>query len=351
MFQPKYRISPVILENIASIEAAKALIDNAALIPSWEDQFREEATIRTVHFGTRLEGNDLSLSQTEKVIQGKEIVGRERDIQEALNYRRVLDYIGKLREKSLEQPFLYKERELKKIHSLTVEKILPPLQCGQYRTRKVVIKDSSTGQVKFIPPLPIELPYQVKEFLSWLNTTEGKSTHPVLRASIAHYELVRIHPFVDGNGRVARAFATLILFREGYDIKRFFSLEEYYDKDAVAYYQALQSVSITEDLTDWLEYFSRGLAIELAKVKEKVESLSLDSKLKNRLGQQIGLSSRQIKLVHFLKEHEYLLMGQAKKILPMVSDDTALRDLRDLMKKGIVIREGRTKGAKYCLIQ
>lgn len=349
MFQPKYSISPTILKNIASCEAAKALIDNAALVPSWENQFREDAAIRTVHFGTHLEGNDLSFAQAKKVIQGGEVAGRKRDIQEVLNYRKVLNHIDKLREIPQEPP-QYKEKELKKIHALTVEKILPDLKCGQYRTSKVVIKDSTSNQVKFIPPLPIEVPYQIKEFFAWLNSLEARSTHPVLRAGIAHYEFVRIHPFIDGNGRVARAFATLVLFREGYDIKRFFSLEEYYDNDAAVYYQALQSVAITGELTNWLEYFTHGLVIELAKIKEKVESLSLDSGLKNRLGKQISLSSREIKLVRFLKENEFLSMGQATKLLPMVSDDTVLRDLRDLMDKGIVIREGRTKGAKYRLI-
>ncbi len=348
MFQPNLKISSDILKNIASIEACKALIDNAPLVPAWENQFREEAIVKVVHYGTRLEGNDLSLNQAKKVIQGKEVTGRERDVQEVLNYRQVLNYIDKLQERSKE---VYKEKELKKIHSLTVEKILLSNECGKYRTRKVVIKDSDSGQVQFVPPLPPEIPYQIKEFFSWLNSIEGKSTHCILRAGIGHYELVRIHPFIDGNGRVARAFATLILFRGGYDIKRFFSLEEFYDKDAAAYYQGLQSVNITGELTDWLEYFTQGLAIELEKVKEKVEKLSLDSKLRNKLGKQISLSSRQIKIVSFLKENDNIVMNQAQKILPMVSDDTLLRDLRDLMEKGIVIREGKTRGAKYRLIQ
>ncbi len=351
MYWPKFTISEEILRNIAQIEAAKALIDNAPLLPAWENQFREEATARTVHHGTHLEGNDLSFNQAKKVIEGEKVVGRPRDIQEVLNYRKVLDYLDKL-SSSENKDFVYKEEHLKKIHSLTVEKILSPEECGHYRKLKVVVKDSETQEVKFIPPPPIEVPYQIKEFFAWLShEPRSKNIHPVLRAGIAHYEIVRIHPFIDGNGRVARAFATLILFREGYDIKRFFSLEEYYDQDAAAYYQHLQSVSLNNDLTNWLEYFTYGLAVELQKVKEKVESLSLDSSLKDRLGKQIILSSRQIKLVKFLKEHKSLEMAQAKQILKMVSEDTILRDLRDLLKKGLIVREGKTKGVKYRLVQ
>jgi len=350
VFQPNYTISPAILKNIASIEAARALIDNAPLVPAWENQFREDAAARSVHFGTHLEGNDLSLAQAKKVIEGQKIAGRPRDIQEVLNYRRVLDYIDRLQEKS-EKPIVYQLEQLKRVHALTCEKILGPDQCGKFRKSRVVVKDSASGQVAFIPPLPIEIPYQIEEFFNWLNSVEGRRAHPVLRAGIAHYEIVRVHPFIDGNGRVARAFATLVLFRESYDIKKFFSLEEYYDSDAPAYYKALQSVGILGSTTGWLEYFTLGLAVELGKIKEKVESLSLDSGLKNKLGKQITLSSRQVKVIKYLKENSVLLMGDAKKILPMISDDTILRDLRDLIKKRIIVREGRTKGVRYRLIQ
>lgn len=106
-----------------------------------------------------------------------------------------------------------------------------------------------------------------------------------MKSGVVHYELARIHPFVDGNGRVARALSTVILFIEGYDIRRFFSLEEYFDSDANSYYRALQSVAENDgNLTYWLEYFTQGLAIELSKIKERVERISVDGKLKQKLG-------------------------------------------------------------------
>jgi Fic family protein len=350
MFWPKFTISGEILKNIGSIESARAIIDNAALIPAYENQFREDAAARTVHHGTHIEGNDLSLNQAKQLLDGERIAGRPRDIQEILNYRRVLDYIEKIQQRP-GKDFKYSLVDLKKIHSLTVERLLPEEKCGRFRDKKVVVKDSATNQVKFIPPLPIEVPYQLKDFFSWLNDTEGKNVHPVLRAGISHYELVRIHPFIDGNGRVARAFATLVLFREGYDIKRFFALEEYYDNDPAAYYQALQSVSVTNDLTNWLEYFTYGLSVELAKVKEKVEALSLDSGLRDKLGKQITLSTRQMKLIKYMKDKQAAPMGDIVKLFPMVSDDTLLRDIRDLIKKGIIVRQGKTRGVIYRLVQ
>jgi Fic family protein len=364
MFEPKYKITNKILTNIGKIEAAKGMIDSAPLIPAWEKNFREDAVLRTVHYGTHLEGNDLTLGQAklifeqveenngtktaQKVAKQAGVTARERDIQEILNYRKVLEYLDSLRETT--QEFTrYNDDEIKNIHRLTVEKLLEAEKSGFYRTARVVVKDASTGEVSFRPPQPVEVPFQIEHLLEWLNSFVSKDIHAVLRAGITHYELVRIHPFIDGNGRVARALATLILFRESYDIKRFFALEEYYDKNPVDYYQALQSVSITNELTNWLEYFTHGLAIELDKVKEKVKDLSMDERMLNKLGQQISLSERQIKVIEFLRDHERLYMKDAIKVLPMISEDTILREIKGLIQKDLVKKVGRTKGSYYVM--
>lgn len=85
--------------------------------------------------------------------------------------------------------------------------------------------------------------------------------HPVLVAGIAQFQLVHIHPFVDGNGRTSRLLSTLSLYRAGYDFKRLFTISEYYDRDRAAFYAALQGVRRADmDLTGGLEYFTRQWA-------------------------------------------------------------------------------------------
>jgi len=349
MYLPKFTITQTILKNIGLAEACKEVITTAPLIPAWEKQFQSEAAARTIHFGTHLEGNDLSFDQAKKVIAGNVIIAHQRDVWEVINYRNVLRFIEKLEEEK-NKGFIYNQTILKKIHRLTVSKILDNTNAGEYRKSRVVIKNSQNGEVVFTPISPLEVPFQLDDFFSWLNSDQGKLMHPVLRAGISHFELVRIHPFTDGNGRASRAFATLVLFLEGYDIKKFFSIEEHFDKDPLVYYQALGSVSIHQgDLTYWLEYFTKVLAIELTSVKEKVRRLSLDGRLKDKLGRQIALSERQIKLVEYLKINERLLTQEAKKLLPLISEDTILRDLKDLIKKGIVKKAGKTKAACYIL--
>lgn len=345
MYTPNFNISNKVLKNIGIIESSREMIENAPLVPAWEAKFREDALVRTVHHGTHIEGNELNFTEAEKVLAGAKIVGRERDIQEVLNYRTVLKFIEEYQNNEVTQ------EALKHIHELTVNRILPDEVVGEYRRTQVVVKNSATGEVTFRPPPAIEIPFLLDAFLRWFNTTKAEEMHPVLKSGIMHYELVRIHPFLDGNGRVARATATLALFREGYDIKRFFSLEEYYDREPLAYYDALQSVGKAGgNLTAWLEYFTEGLAIELTRIKEKVKSLSTDLKIKKQLGgQQLALSERQIKIVEFIQENGFLQNKAFFELFPMISEDTVLREIKDLIAKGILNKEGSTKGVKYVL--
>ncbi|HET7713078.1 MAG TPA: Fic family protein, partial [Patescibacteria group bacterium] len=127
----------------------------------------------------------------------------------------------------------------------------------------------------------------------------------------------------------------------------FFSLEEYYDRNPQDYYNALQSAE-GGDLTTWLEYFTQGLAIELGRIKERVQKLSVDLKLKGKVG-QIALNERQLKLVEYMEDYGKVRNEDWRTLLPMVSDDTILRDLKDLMKKGLVRKSGSTKSAEYSL--
>ena len=340
MFEPRYLITHGILKNIGKIEAAREVINQAPLVPAWEARFRQDAMVRSVHHGTAIEGNDLSIELAEKVIliNGKMaetvaveagVTARDRDVQEVINYREVLAWIDKWGTQ-LKQPVEYTEEILKSIHKMTVVRILPDGESGDYRQVQVAIKNSRTGDITFMPPPSIEVPYQIQDFFAWVNSESGRAHHSVLRAGITHYELVRIHPFVDGNGRTARAMATLILYGEGYDVKRFFSLEEYFDNDALRYYEALASVGEGEsmDLTQWLEYFTLGLAAELDQVKTQVLKLSRDMKMKSSLGQQVALSDRQIKLIEALNRQGKLTTGDANALLPMVSPDTVLRDFK-----------------------
>lgn len=352
MYIPKFTITNRILKSIGQIEAAKEVIENAPLVPYYEKQFQSDALLRTVHHGTHIEGVGLSnLSQVKKILEGGEIVAHERDIQEVINYRNVVKLLDDL----VSKRGGYDTQILLDIHRETVNKIVDEPKVGALRLTQVVIKEEESGEVILQPPPAVEVPYLLEDFFEWLNSAEARDVHPILRAGISHYLLVTIHPFVEGNGRTVRAFANLVLMKEGYNIKRFFSLEEHFDMNPGSYYEALSTVDrqskniAARDLTPWLEYLCEVVAIELNKIKERIRNLSIDSKLKGKIGQQVALTERQMKLIEYLSEVGSSSMQDLKAVLPMVSEDTVLRDLTELMEKGIIKKEGKTKAARYIL--
>lgn len=361
MYQPKFSISNNILTYVASIESAKAIIDNAALVPAWEARFRDDAMLRTVHFGTKIEGNELTQEQAQQVVRMDRdattqevtaktgIIARDRDIKEVINYRNVIAWIDRQEDKHLHN--IFSEETLKTLHRLTMEGLYEERYVGSYRDKQVVVKSATDGNIAFRPPASVEIPYLVKDFFEWLGSPQANHIHPVLKAAITHYQLVYIHPFIEGNGRTARAVALLVLYALGYDFKKFFSIEHYFDSDVEAYYQALLTVqqNPSQDMTYWLEYFCYGVAVEIDKIKSQVQKLSKDLKLKKELGQQVALSERQIILLELLQNQGEISSGDAQHVLPNVSVDTVLRDLKDLISKGVVKKKGVTKGVTYKL--
>lgn len=333
--------------DIARIEAVEEVIKISPILPLWEKKFKEDAIVRAVYHGTHIEGNMLQKDEAVDVLMGKDIIARPRDIQEIINYRRVVEYIDEEAKKEIEK---LTEPLIKKLHKLITANILQEEETGEYRKKQVVIRNSETGEVTFRPPSPIEVPFLMREFVYWVNRYGKDDIHPIIKAGIAHHELVRIHPFIDGNGRVARSLSTLILFLGGYDIRRFFSLEEYYDRDAVSYYENLQKAS-SGDINSWLEYFVHGAAIEFERVKEKILRLSKDAKLKERFGgQQIYLTERQMKITEYVQEIGYIQNKMFASVFPDVSEDTVLRDIQDLVKKGLLKKIGSTKSARYVIV-
>jgi Fic family protein len=362
MYAPKFTITNNLLTYISRIESAKAIIDHAALVPAWEAKFRDDARARTVHFGTKIEGNDLTAEQAEQIVrletvadpkvmaQRAGLINRERDIQEVINYRNVIQWIDQW-EKFVQAPAELSEDILKTLHTLTTQRIIEPEYIGNFRDKQVVVRSATNGAIVFRPPLAVEVPFYVEEFFSWLNDEKAQQIHPIFRAAITHYQLVFIHPFIEGNGRTARALATLVLYTSGYDFKKFFSLEKYFDDDVEKYYQALLSVQQQSDMdmTYWLEYFCYGLALEIDKVKQQVLKLSKDLKLKQQLGEQVALSERQIVLLELLHNQGMITSQDAQAALPNISVDTILRDIKDLLHKGVIEKRGVTKGVTYAL--
>lgn len=166
---------------------------------------------------------------------------------------------------------------------------------------------------------------------------------------MVHYELVRIHPFIDGNGRTARIMATMLLYKRGFDLKRFFALDDYYDHDRNSYYQALQTVDKNIlDVTKWLEYFTDGVAISIKTVKERVVGLSKNIKVLKDKG-QIALNDRQMQIVEKIIENGKITNMDIRQMFD-ISDNAALKIIRKLIDLKVIKREGEGRSSHYVLL-
>ncbi|MBI5409911.1 MAG: Fic family protein [Nitrospirae bacterium] len=344
MFKPNYRITADILNNLIKTAEAKALVDNAYLVPKWEVALRKEALIKNAHASTAIEGNPLSLEQVSELAMGRDIMATRKAKAEVLNYLKLLEDLPKLAEHEK-----ITEKAILKIHKLLTRDVLEnPVDSGVYRNRQVVIGNRLTGDITFRPPDTREVPRLMKEFIEWLNSGDAADINPVLLAGISHYEFVRIHPFIDGNGRTARALASVILYLKGFDTKRFFALDDYYDSDRQAYYLALQSVDSKKlDMTIWLEYFTYGVAMQIDKVKEKVLSMSGDRKRKQLKG-QIALTERQMKIVERINNTGFITNKTMREMFRL-SDEAALKELKKLLLSGVIKSEGKGRNIRYIL--
>jgi Fic family protein len=150
---------------------------------------------------------------------------------------------------------------------------------------------------------------------------------------------------VDGNGRTARALAALILYIRDFDIKRFFTLDDYYDSDRKAYYTALKSVDRnTLDTTQWIEYFTDGVLISINEVKKKILSLSV-----KKTGPQIALTEKQMRIVEYIVKNGRITNMIMREMFK-TSDRAALKELKKLVDMGVIKSEGKGRSLYYVLV-
>ncbi len=216
MFQPNFHYTNKMVRNLTLIAETRTVILNSPLIPKWEISLRREALIKSAHSSTAIEGNPLSLEQVSDLAAGRDIMVRRKDRQEVLNYLEALDKIPEFAKRT---PL--SSNDLLKIHKIVVKETLEnPGDEGKFRNRQVFVVNRATGNVIFTPPPTEQVPNLVNNFFEWFNSSEVKEIDPVIEAGLTHYELVRIHPFIDGNGRTARMMATLVFYKRGFDVKR-----------------------------------------------------------------------------------------------------------------------------------
>jgi Fic family protein len=198
------------------------------------------------------------------------------------------------------------------------------------------------------PPAEL-LPDEMKKFLNWFNSNDDND--PVLKAAIAHLWFVTIHPFDDGNGRIARAITDLLLARADGTSQRFYSMSAQIRKERNAYYDILEQTQKSDlNITPWLEWFLQCLSRALF-ASEETLSVVLKKAAFWKQHEKTIFNSRQVLMLNkILDGFEGKLTTSKWAKIAKTSPDTALRDIQDLMDKSVLQKENaRGRSTNYVL--
>lgn len=339
-FKPIFTITNRITAGLTLIERARGFLEAATLSDAWVREMSRRALILEAHHTTHIEGTRLTLEQAEQLLDGNSVPDTDPDdVRELLNYRKAFEFVSEY----LEDGGPITEGLIREIHKRLVEGVRGGAAApGEYRKIQNYVVNALTGQTIYTPPPAYDVPIMMADMVDWLNREQ--EIHPVLVSGISQFQLVHIHPFLDGNGRTSRLLSTLYLYQAGYDFKRLFTISEYYDQNRPAFYRAIQSVRERDmDMTGWLEYFVKGLTSQLAEVRDRGERAIR----RDVLVKKYGLSERQAMALSYILEHGSLGIQNFERLCPEVSRRSLQRDLKVMVDMGLLVSEEATNKLVY----
>lgn len=214
------------------------------------------------------------------------------------------------------------------------------IDTGCYRSGEMQVVSGPMGKerVHFQAPSPHVVFNEMDEFLNWMN--QETRMDGVLKAAIAHFWFIIIHPFDDGNGRIARAISDMLLARSENSSQRFYSFSNQILSEKKGYYEVLQKVQHSSgDITEWLVWFLNCLYRALLDTDQTMKKVLRKAEFWDR-HQETQLNSRQrLMLNKLLEGFDGKLKSSKWSKISKCSADTALRDIKDLMDKGILQQE------------
>ena len=343
MKPPQFHFTIQIVNFLASIERLYGQLTAEDLLPSLALKLTQENQILATHYSTSIEGNPLSPIDVTNIILNDQIPVTKSE-REVKNYFQVLSTIfglARKRESITPDLVLSLHKELMR----DIEKI----DLGLFRDSGVFVGHRTQTElvVKHNPPYHTakEISKALFDLFAWM--IDEESLHPLVRAGILHHQFVYIHPFYDGNGRLARILTTYFLLLKHYEVAKYFILDDYYDIDRHQYSDMLHSAD-RGDETEWLEYFLEGIAhslqAALARIKE-LRSVNLDEFTGEK---RVLVTSREEEVLQLIIEKKAVKTKDIEELL-RVSRQQAHSLLASLVKKGLLEKYGITKTSYYKL--
>ncbi|MDR1032444.1 MAG: Fic family protein [Candidatus Nomurabacteria bacterium] len=334
-----YTLTPKILENITAIERLYGQLESLHLPTELQLNLERNNLVQSSYVSNSIEGNPLSLPEVTNLLLGDRMPAN-RSEKEVKNYFDILRSLDKRAKES------FTIREILQIHKDLIEGVESEI-AGRFRNRRVVvgkriIRDGKlTIKVKHEPPHHSRkhIEQAVWHLLDWVETAE---VLPIVKISLFHHQYVYIHPFTDGNGRTVRLLTALLFLKAGYEINKYFVLDDYYDIDRQGYSDALHSAD-GGDSTKWLEYFTEGIKYSLQSALAKGKSALLTIKASNRPTNR----EKEVLELFAVQDSEIATADVAKAF--GISRQQAQNLLAALVDRGLVKKYGLTKASYYKL--
>lgn len=359
MFSPRFVITNKILNNLIELERAMLVVDLATLQPEWETKLKLECLTRRAYSVLHFLGASLDIDDVAKIVKDDPerdvkptqlalrtgVVAKEKDVQSVINWlnaNKLVNQTAYLSNKFKQE--IFGEKDLITLNSLIGERVVNTASLGGYR------ETSSLEYPEIKSPPSVEVKYQMEDLYSWFKGASKLDIHPIIKAIIMMVEILRIRPFEENNLCTSLSFTSLVLTSEGYGMKELCSFEEDLLKNKPRIIEIYGITVDSGDLTGWLEFVTKMFADAAEKTRVKIMNLVGDRPIfKSEGGKVISLSEREITIMEEMTIQGEMTIKEIREILPMVSDDTILRDLKDLILKKLLRKKGKTKGAVYVL--
>lgn len=341
-----------VISCVAKATILASVIRDIPIPPGLQQMIDALNIMRAVRGTTGIEGTELTEEEVGEIMEappGESVLppNRQREEQEARNAKELMYYVAQVLIRDPMTPLT--EKLVRKIHVITTKNIdYPDNVPGKYRTHSV-----SVGT--YIPPKTgDEVSRLMKEFIQWFNHGAPKSWYPIIRAIVAHFYVVSIHPFGDGNGRTARGVESFLLYQAMVNARGFYSLANHYYRYRAEYVHALDQVRFQTkgDLTPFVLFALRGLVAELEAVHSEVISavqmISFRDFAREVLSDKLATTAGE-RMFHFLlglgREPVFLkaLRSGKHELSPLyrnLSPKTLSRDLNFLKQRELIIVEG-----------
>lgn len=334
MFNPHYRISPHCLTLITKATELATKINQANITFPLIVKMQKEALSRNAHSSTSIEGNVLSLAQVSALSEDRQVNADALQKKEAANYIKALRWIIKNYQLRLS------EKRLLSLHVVIVDGLVANDKAGRYKQKQNYVVNAKKIVV-FTPPKPKDCPRLVGELIQWVNRVND--IHPVVVSAIFHHQLVSIHSFSDGNGRLARVVSQWVLYQKKFDPHHILALDDFYAGQRERYYQKIQQArELDYDLTYWIEYVAEGVLDTVKQVYSKVSRFSIAPK------KRITITPKQEELLEIIAMHGVLSSRNIGKALK-INRARVNQLINPLVKAQIIRREGSARATRYYL--